>query len=184
MPGPALRVRSPHRRAPHRACLQRQGPRVPLGVSRAVSWRSACWSAGSAECGEPAGRIGGVDSESRPPVTFPVMRPSVRRCMARWSLVALAALVVGPGLGCNTYADSLTRAQRAFEQSEHERTLAILRTLEPDIRRLSESDRAKYCYLRGLTDYRIGYRLEARHWLSLASAVVKETPDALPADWA
>ena len=112
------------------------------------------------------------------------MRPTVRRCMARWSLVALAALVVGPSLGCNTYADSLTRAQRAFEQSEHERTLAILRTLEPDIRRLSDSDRAKYCYLRGLTDYRIGYRLEARHWLSLASAVVKETPDALPTDWA
>jgi hypothetical protein len=86
-------------------------------------------------------------------------------------------------MGCNTYADSLTRAQRAFEQSEHERALAILRTLEPDIRRLSDSDRAKYCYLRGLTDYRIGYRLEARHWLSLTAAIVKETPDALPADW-
>jgi len=100
--------------------------------------------------------------------------------MARASV---ALLVVGLGAGCNTYADSLTRAQRAFEQSEHERALAILRVLEPDVRRLSDSDRAKYCYLRGLTDYRIGYRLEARHWLSLASAVVKETPDALPADW-
>jgi hypothetical protein len=111
------------------------------------------------------------------------MRSPVRRSIARAPAFALvAAFALGLG-GCNTYADSLSRAQRAFEQSEHERALAILRTLEPDIRRLKDSDRARYCYLRGLTDYRIGYRLEARHWLSLAAAVTKETPDALPADW-
>jgi hypothetical protein len=97
-------------------------------------------------------------------------------------LVGLAVLVALAG--CNTYADSLQRAERAFGQSEHERALAILRTLEPDLTELSESNRAKYCYLRGMTDYRIGYRLEARHWLSLAAARVKQTPDALPADWA
>jgi hypothetical protein len=100
--------------------------------------------------------------------------------MARAAALALATAFT---LGCNTYADSLGRAQRAFEQSEHERALAILRTLEPDVRRLSDGDRAKYYYLRGLTDFRIGYRLEARHWLSLASAIVKQTPDSLPADW-
>jgi hypothetical protein len=104
--------------------------------------------------------------------------------MARAAALALAtAFTLGFAVGCNTYADSLGRAQRAFEQSEHERALAILRTLEPDVRRLTDSDRAKYYYLRGLTDFRIGYRLEARHWLSLASAIVKQTPDALPADW-
>jgi hypothetical protein len=108
------------------------------------------------------------------------MRSPVRRSIA---CAAALALVGAFALGCNTYADSLGRAQRAFEQSEHERALAILRVLEPDLRRLTDSDRAKYCYLRGLTDYRIGYRLEARHWLSVAAAVVKETPDALPADW-
>ncbi len=34
---------------------------------------------------------------------------------------------------CNTYADDLSRSQRAFEESEHERALAILRALEPDV---------------------------------------------------
>jgi|HubBroStandDraft_5_1064220.scaffolds.fasta_scaffold542676_1 hypothetical protein len=111
------------------------------------------------------------------------MRSSVRRPIARGPALALVTALALGSFGCNTYADSLSRAQRAFEQSEHERALAILRVLEPDARRLSDSDRAKYCYLRGLTDYRIGYRLEARHWLSLTAAVVKETPDALPADW-
>jgi hypothetical protein len=114
-------------------------------------------------------------------------RRSIPRARARATSLAVAGLLGVAGLvalsGCNTYADSLQRAERAFGQSEHERALAILRTLEPDLNELSESNRAKYCYLRGMTDYRIGYRLEARHWLSLAAARVKQTPDALPADW-
>jgi len=109
-----------------------------------------------------------------------VVRP-LCRSIAWVSALTLTATLA---LGCNTYADSLSRARRAFEQSEHERALAILRTLEPDLRRLTETERAQYSYLRGLTDYRIGYRLEARHWLALSAAIVKQTPDALPADWA
>ena len=56
--------------------------------------------------------------------------------------------------------------------------------LEPDIERLSPADRARYAYLRGMTDFRIGYKAEARHWLALAAASEKQTPGALPADWA
>jgi hypothetical protein len=102
-------------------------------------------------------------------------------------LAAAACLAFGlllPALGCNTYADDLARSQRAFEQSEHERALAILRALEPDTQRLSLVDRGRYSYLRGMTDYRIGYRGEARHWLALASSIEKESPGALPHDWA
>jgi hypothetical protein len=93
------------------------------------------------------------------------------------------ASVLASLAGCATYHDDLTRGERAFEASEHERALAIFRTLEPDQGRLSVPDRAHYAYLRGMTDYRIGYKAEARHWLSVASALEQQTPDSLPEDW-
>jgi hypothetical protein len=95
------------------------------------------------------------------------------------------ALSCAPMLaGCATYQDDLARGQRAFEGSEDERALAIFRVLEPDTSRLSDTDRAHYSYLRGMTDYRMGYKSEARHWLSIAAAMAKQTPDVLPEDWA
>jgi hypothetical protein len=96
---------------------------------------------------------------------------------------AIAAAALGPA-ACATYSDDLTRAQRAFEGSEDERALAIMRVLEPDTSRLSDSDRAHYAYLRGMTDYRIGYKLEARHWLSLAASMEQHLPGSLPPEWA
>jgi hypothetical protein len=91
-------------------------------------------------------------------------------------------LVLAAG-GCNTYGDDLSRSQRAFEESEHERALAILRALEPDLNRLSITERAHYAYVRGMTDFRIGYKGESRHWLALAEAIEKQTPGSLPPDW-
>lgn len=85
--------------------------------------------------------------------------------------------------GCSTYRDQLARGQRAFEQNELDRTLAILRDLEPDMKRLSAPEQAGYAYLRGMSDYRIGYRSDARHWLSLARAYEDASPGVLPADW-
>jgi hypothetical protein len=34
-----------------------------------------------------------------------------------------------------------------------------------------------------MTDYRIGYKADARHWLGLASAMEQQTPGSLPEDW-
>jgi hypothetical protein len=85
--------------------------------------------------------------------------------------------------GCDTYADELARGQHAFEASEHERALALFRDLEPDMERLSLNQRAHYAYLRGMTDFRIGYKAESRHWLSLAAAIEKQSPGSLPEDW-
>jgi hypothetical protein len=103
-------------------------------------------------------------------------------------LVVAAVLLVG-GAGavglasCSTYRDDLLRSERFFEASEHERALAILRVLEPDTDRLSVIDRAHYAYLRGMTDYRIGYRSDARHWLAIASSIDQQTPGCLPPEW-
>jgi hypothetical protein len=93
---------------------------------------------------------------------------------------ALGALVIA---GCQTYQDDLTRSQRAFEQNEHEHALAILRQLEPDTEHLAFNEQAQYAYLRGMTDYRIGYKIDARHWLALAKSMEEKTPGLLPQDW-
>ena len=87
-------------------------------------------------------------------------------------------------VACATYSDDLVRAQRAYEASEDERALAIFRILEGDTSRLTPTDQAHYAYLRGMTDFRMGYKAEARHWLALASSMEQKTPGSLPADWA
>jgi hypothetical protein len=96
----------------------------------------------------------------------------------------LASLVTLASTGCATYHDDLVRGERAYEASEDERALAIFRSLEIDTNRLSDIERAHYAYLRGMTDYRIGYKAEARHWLSIAAALEQQTPGSLPAEWA
>jgi hypothetical protein len=98
-------------------------------------------------------------------------------------LVLASALAAMASPACATYHDDLARGERAFEASEHERALAIFRMLEPDLGRLSEQARAHYAYLRGMTDYRIGYKAESRHWLSLAAALEAQTPGSLPPEW-
>lgn len=98
-------------------------------------------------------------------------------------LVVLAFAAVAPLAGCATYRDELVRSQQAFELNQHERSLALLRDLEPDVGRLATPERAQYAYLRGMTDYRLGYRAEARHWLAIARSYEEASPGVLPTDW-
>jgi hypothetical protein len=98
-------------------------------------------------------------------------------------LVFSAVLAASATTACSTYHDELSRGQRAFETNDHDRTLAILRDLEPDVKRLPPAEQAEYAYLRGMTDYRVGYRSDARHWLSMAKAMEEGSPGMLPADW-
>ena|SRR5579883_1659068 len=105
----------------------------------------------------------------------------------RWTLatacVSLCGSLALSLAACATYSDDLARGQKAFESNQHERALAIFRALEPDTSRLTAEERAHYAYLRGMTDYRIGYRGEARHWLSVASAIEEQQPQSLTAEW-
>jgi hypothetical protein len=94
-----------------------------------------------------------------------------------------AAVACCTAVACTTYQDDLLRGQKAFEQNEYERTLAIFRQMEPDLGQLAQDDRARYAYLRGMTDYRIGYRADARHWLSIARSIDEQLPQALPPSW-
>lgn len=85
--------------------------------------------------------------------------------------------------GCATPRGELGRAQRAYEQNAHEHALAVLRVLESDLPRLGAEERARYAYLRGMSDYRIGYKTDARHWLGMAKAFDEMSQGALPEDW-
>ena len=102
--------------------------------------------------------------------------------LSRWLVTIVVLAAVGTG-ACTTYRDQLARGQRAFEQNDHDRTLAILRDLEPDMKRLTAPEQAEYAYLRGMSDYRIGYKSDARHWLAVAKAYEESSPGVLPVDW-
>lgn len=96
--------------------------------------------------------------------------------------LALSTGAMG-AMGCTTYRDQLVRSQHSFEQNEYERTLGQLRALETNVTRLSTPEQAQYAYLRGMTDYRIGNRPDARHWLAIARTYDETSPGTLPADW-
>lgn len=104
--------------------------------------------------------------------------------MMRLTIGAVVGLACLATASCQTYQSDLARSQRAYEKNNDEQALAILRGLEVDERHLSESDRGQYAYLRGMVDYRIGYRADARHWLSLAREIQKSVPNSIPEEWA
>ncbi len=101
----------------------------------------------------------------------------------RWFIVPSTLAVLAFATSCTTFRDDLVRGQGAYEASSHDRALAILKQLEADQAHLTDEERAHYAYLRGMTDYRIGYRAEARHWLAMAEQLDKLTPGSLPAEW-
>jgi hypothetical protein len=85
--------------------------------------------------------------------------------------------------GCATYREDLNRGQRLYEENEYEHALAVWRTLESDRESLSLNDQARYAYLRGMTDYRLGFRADARHWLAIAKATEQRYPGGLSQPW-
>jgi hypothetical protein len=105
----------------------------------------------------------------------------------RLSLLAASlgiAALVPLAAGCSTYQDDLARSQRAFEHADYERALAIFRVLEDDApKHFTVQEQAQYAYLRGMTDYRVGYKVDARHWLALAHAIDASRKGVLPNDW-
>ncbi len=92
---------------------------------------------------------------------------------------AVAVTLVGSMSACATYEQELGRADEHFQHDEHEKTLATLRALEIDWPSFGIKDRAHYAYLRGITDYRIGFKADARHWLAIARQIDQENPGSL-----
>ncbi len=80
---------------------------------------------------------------------------------------------------CATYRSQLHRGQRYYEENQYEAALALWRDLEADADSLTPSERVRYAYFRGMTGYRLGYRADARYWLSLAQAGEQLHPTSL-----
>ena len=93
---------------------------------------------------------------------------------------ALCALA----LACGGQHAALLRGQDYYEQNQYERALAVWRSLERSESSLSRPDFARYAYLRGMTDYRLGFRAEARHWLALAKVTDEQQPGGIEPEWA
>lgn len=71
---------------------------------------------------------------------------------------------------CHNYRDQLQRGQGYYEENQYEAALAVFRHLEANRDSLSSQEIVRYCYLRGMTDFRLGFRSHARYWLGLAKA--------------
>lgn len=106
------------------------------------------------------------------------MKPLPLKSWAVGALVSLSFLVSG----CRNYSDLLARGQSYYEQNQYETALAVLRQLESDQGALDATEIVRYCYLRGMTDYRLGYRADARYWLGLAMAASRDAGGALLED--
>ncbi|HKO50639.1 MAG TPA: hypothetical protein VJV79_23105 [Polyangiaceae bacterium] len=100
----------------------------------------------------------------------------------RTALVLLLAIALCP-VACATYREDLNRGQRMYEANQYEHALALWRLLEDDLDSLSPTDRARYAYLRGMTDYRLGFRADSRHWLALAKATDQAHAGSLGSAW-
>ena len=98
--------------------------------------------------------------------------------MLRIGLVSLLFAVVG----CSTYRSELQRGQAYYEENRYETALALWRDSKADQGSLEKNERVRYTYLRGMTDFRLGYRPDARYWLGLAEAGEKLTPSSLTGD--
>jgi len=87
-------------------------------------------------------------------------------------------------IACGGQHAALLRGQTYYEENQYERALAVWRTLESSEASLSRPDFARYAYLRGMTDYRLGFRPDARHWLALAKVTDQQYPGGLDPEWA
>jgi hypothetical protein len=102
----------------------------------------------------------------------------------RTALVPLLAIALGLcPLACATYREELNRGQRLYEENQYEHALALWRILEDDTDSLSPNDQARYAYLRGMTDYRLGLRADSRHWLAIAKVTDQAHTGSLSAAW-
>src|SRR5262245_33295559 len=113
-----------------------------------------------------------------------VMRLPIRApFFTRWRGPVLAVACAFAFVACATYRQDLNRGQALYEENEYERALAIFRVLELDTDSLRLNDQARYAYLRGMTDYRLGFRPDARHWLAIAKATEQEHAGGLSQPW-
>lgn len=61
----------------------------------------------------------------------------------------------------------MRRAETAFDEARYENAEVWLASLEQDVPSMEREMRSRYYYLRGVTAYRLGDKISARHLLAL-----------------
>jgi hypothetical protein len=86
-------------------------------------------------------------------------------------------------VGCAGLSDDLRRARRSYASAAYEDALTWLVAVEGDIPAATTAQRAGWHYLRGMTEYRLGHRREARHYLALAHVIAGDRGEGLQPQW-
>jgi len=92
-------------------------------------------------------------------------------------------LLLGAAFGCAAVRDDMQRAEVSYEAARYEDTLVWLRDLEDDAPSMDVEMRARYFYLRGMTEYRLGHRSDALHYLAVAREVAGDQGSGLRPEW-
>jgi len=83
--------------------------------------------------------------------------------------LVLSALVL---TGCTTWSQEIRQAEVAYDEARPDAALAWLDVVGDDnLGRMELSDRARYLYVRGMTEFRLGRRDDALYHLALAREV-------------
>lgn len=120
------------------------------------------------------------DPKHAPARRLPFAARALARCAGR--AVALGC-AVALALGCAGLSDDLRRARRSYAAAAYEDANTWLVAIEEDIPSATTAQRATWHYLRGMTEYRLGHRREARHYLALAHVIAGERGVGLQPQW-
>ncbi len=94
-----------------------------------------------------------------------------------------ALLVLAFGGGCAALSDDMRRAETSYETARYEDALVWLTDLEDDAPSMDLEMRARFYYLRGMTEYRLGHRAYALHYLAVAREVAGDGGAGLRPEW-
>ncbi|WP_053235332.1 hypothetical protein [Sandaracinus amylolyticus] len=89
----------------------------------------------------------------------------------RRPLAVIFALALG---ACAATSSEMRRAEEAYDQARFDAARTWLVDLEDIAPSMDEPMRARYFYLRGMAEYRLGHRLEALHYLEVAHEIAGE----------
>ncbi|MEZ4444075.1 MAG: hypothetical protein R3B72_33695 [Polyangiaceae bacterium] len=89
---------------------------------------------------------------------------------SRFLRLSIAAGLLFAMASCATYRDDLDRAIAHYNAREYDAAVVLFDVLEPDLDSLSEAERARYSYFRGMSHFLLEQRRDARHWLGNAAA--------------
>ena len=85
--------------------------------------------------------------------------------------------------GCAAVSDDMRRAEQTYETARYENTLIWLRDLESEAPGMDLEMRARYYYLRGMTEYRLGHRADALHYLAITREIASDGGAGLRPEW-